>query len=206
MRPDVSVRGRVGDDVQGDESFAPTSGTFVGWLVIAMAVVVAFMGVRDGWDGFGPASVVAALLTGVFSWLTLLRPRVLLRGDDVVLRQSLTTTRIPLAAVEEVEVRHVLEIRANGRLHQSAAVGHPRRRLMREATQAGRGNEGEVTPPRLGEVHWADHVQAKLRRAALDARARTTGADDREVVRRVDVVPATAAGAVVVLALALLLL
>ncbi|GGD27300.1 hypothetical protein [Nocardioides daphniae] len=201
----MGVRGRVGDDAPGDESFAPTSGTFVGWLLIAVAAVVAAMGVRDGWDGFGPAAVVAALVASVFSWLVLLRPRVLIQGGDVVLRQSLTTTRIPLASVEEVSVRHVMEIRADGRRHQTAAVGHPRRRIMREAAQAGRRDQ-QATPPRIGEVHWADHVEAKVRRAALDARARTTGESDREAVRHVDVVPTAAAAVVVVLALVVFLL
>ncbi|QCX28276.1 hypothetical protein [Nocardioides jishulii] len=179
-------------DASGDESFAPTSGTFVGWFVIAVAVVVAVLGVLDGTDGFGPAALVAALVASVFAWLTLLRPRVLLQGDAVVLRQSLSTTRIPLAAVEDVSVRHVLEISAGGKRYATAAIGHPRRRIVREAAGAGR-REQEGSAPRVGEVHWADHVESRLRRAALDARARGTG-QEGAVERRIDVVPAVALG------------
>ena len=83
------------------------------------------------------------------------RPRVLVQGRELVLRNMLTTVYIPLAAIEEIAVRQVLAVRVGGKRYVCAGVGRTLRQAMKgSAVQRAReemgGLRGEVRRRRCG--------------------------------------------------------
>ncbi len=114
------------------ERFQPNSGRLTGviGLVLVTTAVVLVIVERDvdtlTW------MVPAALLTGVVIWIFLFRPAVSVVGDDLVLRGAVSTTYVPLAAIEDVGVGRVLAVSAGGRRYVSGAIGRGRREAARD--------------------------------------------------------------------------
>ncbi len=122
------------------ERFHPTSGQFMGWLTMVVAAVALGTAVAYGvWVvAFGAA------LAGVLAWASMLRPRLLIEGGELVMRNMLETVRIPLAAIEQLNVRQVLAVRTADKRYISTAVGKP----WRKTIVAGRSMDG---PERLSD-------------------------------------------------------
>lgn len=152
-------------DQEETEVFRPTSGRVSGALAMLVAGLVVAVAVLDGEGGFGPRIATAAVLGGTLAWASMLRPRVLLGGDQLVLRNMVETVRIPLAAVEELVVRQVLAVRAGDRRYVSPAVGRPLRKVVRNKPV----QHDPARPPT--EVPYADYVEQRIRRRAEDARS-----------------------------------
>jgi hypothetical protein len=161
------------------EKFAPNGGTVVavvGGLVVLALLVGWAIDIHDV-----PLVVPAlALLCGVVVYISTLRPRVLVRGHDLVLRNMLTTVTVPLAAVEELAVRQVLAIRAGGRRYVCAGVGRSMRSAMKgSAAQKAReqmgGLRGELERAKVAAepgMHYADYVEMRLTELVNEDRAR----------------------------------
>lgn len=172
--------------------FKPTSGRVSGVLGLVGAgvvLVVALMG-RAGVE-----YVVGGLLFALLVWVTLLRPRVGLRADDLLLRGMVSTTVIPLASVDNVAVRQVLAVWAHGNRYVSAAVGMPYGDIARERRMGQRVPEEIPGADVKYARHIGDLVEDKARRARSDGR-------DAGEVRREWARPELAGIAVLLVALA----
>lgn len=167
----------------GPERFGPTSGRVAGWIAIGLVLVIAVSTLLDGYDDSDATVVCALALAGLVCWAVLLRPSLVLADHVVVLRNMFSTTRIPLALVEDVEVRHVTTVLAAGRSYLSTAVHRPRR--SRRATLLSSHKAQQPGPP---TPSVADLVVSRIRSRADTARAalRSGGAEPAAVSRTWD--------------------
>jgi hypothetical protein len=153
------------------EKFAQNGGQAVAGL--GALVVLAMLA---GWvidpDEVAFWVVPLALVFAVLIWTSTLRPRVLVQGTSLVMRNMLTTVRIPLAAVEEVAVRQVMAVRAGDKRYLCAGAGRSLRQAMKgsglqRARQQVGGLTGELAmgaePEIRPGVDYADYVEVRLR-------------------------------------------
>lgn len=147
------------------ERFASSSGIASGVAALLLLAGAFALGLREGW---GLTTHGVLLVLAVLSWGTLLRPRVSIEGDRLRLRGVLSTTVIPLAAVQEVLVRQVLAVRVGERTFTSPAIGRRVRRAMgyHEPVSADGSMLGLAPSPE------AELAQSRLRDAAFAARRR----------------------------------
>ena len=158
------------------EKFAQNGGSVIavlGGLVVA-AFVVTWWVDRDHVPLWLPAM---AVFGGVLLHASTVRPRVLVQGSDLVLRNMLSSVTIPLAAVEELAVRQLLAVRAGGRRYVCAGVGRSMRQAMRgSALERAREQMGGLhaelpTAPEPG-MAYADFVELRLQELIKADRAR----------------------------------
>ena len=166
-------------DSQVEEKFAPNGGQVTG--VLGLLVVATFVGVWVSDRDRVPLWVLAvALLVGVLIWSTMLRPRVWVEPGTLVLRNMLDTTRIPLAAVEEVAVRQVMAVRVGERRFVSPGVGRSLRQAMKgsaahrvRAELPGlQGLAAEAAAVVEPGMVYGDYVELRLRDLATEDRSR----------------------------------
>lgn len=154
-------------DSNSDEDFPPTNGRAFGILAVGLGVLVIAVVALDGGDFTLPGLALGVFIIGL-SWASMLRPRVSIRGDQLVLRNMVDTVSLPLAAVEEVVVRQFLAVRAGERRFTSPAVGRPRRQIAREDRRPG-GDPGASLKD--GQA-FALFVQERIRQRASEERER----------------------------------
>ncbi len=96
---------------------------------------------------------IGAAEAAVLLWAYLLRPRVILEagGAALVLRNPLSSWRIPLDSVRTVVVRTVTTVKTDDARYDAVAVGYPLRTLVRELRGGGRGPEDAPRIPRHDE-------------------------------------------------------
>jgi hypothetical protein len=155
------------------EKFAQNGGQVVAGLgvLVVLAMLVAWASDPGADTAWVPClGLVLALLI----WTSMLRPRVLVQGSSLVLRNMLSTVRIPLAAIDEVVVRQVLAVRAGDRRYVCAGAGRSLRQAMkgsaamRARAQMG-GFTGEMASAAEGESEvrpgalYADYVEIRIR-------------------------------------------
>lgn len=145
------------------ERFQPTSGRILGVVGLVLAASVVVLGLLNRDRGFPLPIVTAALAGAVLVWQTMLRPRVWVTPDDLVMRNMLHTAWIPLAAIERVVVRQVLAVSAGEKRYVSPAVGRP----WRQSVKAGR-----ATGTKDVAQSYPDFVEERISRLAEDARAK----------------------------------
>jgi hypothetical protein len=160
------------------ERFAPNGGTptaIIGGLVV-IGFIVGWAVDVDGVPLWVPA---VALLGGVLIYASTIRPRVLVRGRDLVLRNSFSTTVIPLAAVDELAVRQVLAVRVGDKRHVCAGVGRSLRQAVKGSPyQRAREQMGglrgqlEMAAVRESGMNYADYVEGRLQELVNEDRAR----------------------------------
>lgn len=158
------------------EKFARNGGS-----VIAVLGALAVAGFVVGWaldPGDVPLWVPAtALLGGVVLYASTVRPRVLVAGDELVLRNMFSTVFLPLATIEEIAVQQVLAVRAGERRFVCAGAGRSLRAVMRGSavqkarTQAG-GLTGEVGFELERGMDYADYIESRVRQLIRDDRSR----------------------------------
>lgn len=157
--------------IEGSEVGAERGERFVSWGgriggavgLAGLAAVVAASLFGEG-GGFSPAAYAVCGLVALVLWVVMLRPLVAVEGDRLVLRNPLSTVRVPLAAIEKVVVRQFLVIRADGRSFSSAAVGRSRRQNLRDDRRGG------TTGIDVAKLSYAAHVERRLGRLTEDAR------------------------------------
>ena len=166
-------------DSQVEEKFAPNGGQLAAGL--GLLVVAVLVGIWASDPGRVPLWVLAAaLLVAVLIWSTMLRPRVWVEPGTLVLRNMLDTTRIPLAAVEEVAVRQVMAVRVGERRFVSPGVGRSLRQAMKgSAAQRARtqlpglqGMVAEGAEAVAPGMVYGDYVELRLRDLAAEDRTR----------------------------------
>jgi hypothetical protein len=147
------------------ERFRPTSGLLTGVLLVLVGLlgVGLALGDRDAVPAWlGALGVVAAVL----GWAYLLRPRVRVAGPDLVLRNPFSTVRIPLAAIEELDVRQVLVVRAGDRQYTSPGLGRTRRSILRGP----RRDEAANPAAQVAASSYGEFAEDRLRWYAEQAR------------------------------------
>jgi hypothetical protein len=160
------------------EKFAPNGGTAISVIggLVALGFIVAWAVDRDQVPLWVPA---IALFGGLVLYTSTVRPRVLVQGRELVLRNMLTTVYIPLAAIEEIAVRQVLAVRAGGKRYVCAGVGRTLRQAMKgSAVQRAReemgGLRGELASATVREpgMNYADFVEIRLQELINEDRMR----------------------------------
>lgn len=159
------------DDDSTVERFPPTSGRAFGLLAVAISVGVAVLAVVDSDGGIAWGGVALAVFFATLSWAALLRPRVAVERDMLVLRNMVADVRIPLAAIEEVVVRQVLAVRAGEKRYTSPAVGRSRRQIIKD-DRPGHGSDAgtAANPAHLAEESYGLFVEERIRTLVDNAR------------------------------------
>ena len=155
-------------------------------LVVAAGILV--LAVMD--PGSIPLPVVAGvILAAVLIWATMLKPQVSVRDHHLVLRNSLETSRIPLAAIDELAVRQVLAVRVGRKRFVSPGVGRSARQAIKSSRAAppdhsnlALGPFGGSSPAQVkGGIAYADFVEQRIKDlVALDRERRGVRAHESE--------------------------
>lgn len=167
-----------------EQRFGPTSGMVIGWIGIASGLALAV------WllvAGRGVADVRAAIVLLVFvllCWCFLARPRVVIGASDVELRNALSSWHVPLASVEDVQVRQATMVVTDERSYVGIGVGHPMRKLVRGDRAPASGPEsvggpsgGKAAPSAPGQTAEVPaFMTARVLEAAAHARSAGSGA------------------------------
>lgn len=129
------------------ERFGPSGGQVSGYagLAIAAAAVGYVAVVEPTLTGLKVA--LGALFFASLAWSVVLRPRVHVVGDRLVLRNAFRDTHVPLAAVEHVTLGQALTVWADGERHQCLGVsrsGRARMRAQRRQAAAAQHGAGEA--------------------------------------------------------------
>ena len=158
------------------EKFAPNGGTAIGVMggLVASAFVVAWIVDIDRVPLWVPA---VAVLGALVVWISAVRPRVRVQNHELVLRNMLTTTYLPLASIEEVAVRQVMAVRAGGKRYVCAGAGRSMRQAMRgssveRAREQMGGLRGELARVREPGMHYADFVELRVQELVNEDRMR----------------------------------
>jgi hypothetical protein len=195
------VAARSPQPAQRHQRFGPTSGQLTGWTGVGLMVFFV------GWllvveRDLETAVVLAAV--GVLMWCFLLRPRVLLGPEQLVLRNAFSDWLIPLRLVEDVVVRQVTVVHAGEHSYQGVGVGRPLRRLLRE--HPGREPVEPDTPTRASAPHTDAQVPDFMVRQVLERVAALPPSQAGGQVRREYAVPELVALVVLVVLFAVLVL
>jgi hypothetical protein len=174
--PNGELVSRTQDGDASVEKFAANGGivtTVVGGLVV-LTVLGVWVTNMDGIPLWIPA---VALFAGAVLYASTVRPKVLVQRHELVLRNMVSTTYVPLAAIEEVAVQQVMAVRAGGRRHVCAGVGRSMRAamkgsaVMRAREQLG-GLRGELAAVREPGMNYADFVELRVRELINEDRMR----------------------------------
>jgi hypothetical protein len=113
------------------ERFKPTSGMFVGYAGLAIAAVVVVSVVFSEWSVLGLQMALGAVFFGVLVWASQLRPRATVYPRHVVLRNTVRDAHVPLADIDDVEVRQFLTVHTADERYVCIGIGSSRRQEMR---------------------------------------------------------------------------
>jgi hypothetical protein len=149
------------------ERFVRNGGTVMPILggIVVVAFIVGWAVDRDGVPLWVPA---LALLIGALLYTSTVRPRVMIRGHDLVLRNMVSTTVIPLAAVDQLAVRQVLAVRVGDNRHVCAGVGRSFRQAVRGMADPA-GNYADFVELRLQELVNEDRARRGVKRFSAEA-------------------------------------
>jgi hypothetical protein len=163
--------------------FRATNGMVWGVLALVIAAAVIVLDVLGGWH---PPVVVGAVLFAALTYVAMIRPRVGVRSDELVLDHMFSTMRIPVAAVDSIAVGRTFEARVAGRSYVSAAVSRSVRQALRGQTVSNRGLRGggagesplrpsaavEESAGKQHQMSYADFVVERVHASATYARER----------------------------------
>jgi hypothetical protein len=151
---------------EGDRTFRPTSGTFLGWVGVALAGGGVVDALLDDRSLEGLRFALGAAIFGLLVWCFMLRPRLVIGARDLQLRNPFLTWYVPLASVRKVAVRAVTRVHTDERRFDGVAVGRPARSL----TRARPVRRGSIGLPGLGSSRYAEDADAsRVPRGELDA-------------------------------------
>jgi hypothetical protein len=177
----------VADDTRPVERFRPTSGRLLGLtgvvvcallLVYVALTVPSLTGLRVG---------LALAFVGVLIWTTQLRPRATAYRSRLVLRNSFRDTTVPLHAVEDLNVRRMLNVWVAGERYVCIGIGRSLRSIVKRKPSGPASLLGfdkvesysdTATPPRPDQsaMSYADFVETRLTALVEEARRRSSAA------------------------------
>jgi hypothetical protein len=149
---------------QQDERFTVWSSRIVGVVGLMALAGFVLLGVTGVGGDFHPAAYAICGLIGVLVWVAVLRPAVAIEGDRLVLRNPLSTTRIPLAAIEQIAIRRWLAVLVGDRRYTNAGISRTRRQGMRD------DQRGDVTGMEISALSYGAIVERRIQKRAEDAR------------------------------------
>lgn len=193
-----------------DERFGPTSGLVSGTVGLLLAAgTVGYVAVVEP-TPTGLKVALGAVLFAALTWAVVLRPRVLVVGDRVVLRNAFRDTHVPLAAVEHVTLGQALTVWAAGERHQCLGVsrsGRAQIRAQRRQAAAAQLGAGEaVAAAAAHDLEQETYAVRRLRELARGAQRVAGDGDSPQPVRHTWAWPEVLAVAVTGVAFALGLL
>jgi hypothetical protein len=105
------------------ERFKPTSGVYVGWSGIAVAVIIiGYVALRDH-SVLGLQVALASAFGAVLVWVTQLRPRATAYRRELLLHGVLKDTFIPYVAIDEVTMGQTLNVYVGRRRFVCVGIG-----------------------------------------------------------------------------------
>ena len=114
-----------------EQRYGPTTGTFTGWLGLAMCVAGTVALLMDP----EVASVRFALIfaaVGLLDWCYMLRPRIIVREPaTLLLRNAFSTWTVPLAAITVVRVKAITRVEVGDQAYDGIAVGRRIKAMVR---------------------------------------------------------------------------
>lgn len=122
------------------ERFQPTSGRFSGLVGLLTAAIVLGLAVWPRSTGVPLGVAIVACFGALFTWVALLRPALWVTEDDLVLRNMLVTTYVPLAAIDRVITTQVLAVTAGECRFVSPVIGYS----LRQSVRQGRGRDAKA--------------------------------------------------------------
>jgi hypothetical protein len=154
--------------------FRGTSGLVWGIVALVMAAAVMALDIAAGLD---VPVVIGSLLFAALAYAALIRPRIGVGSDELILDHMFSTVRIPVAAVRSIAIGRTFEARTVDGAYVSAAVGRSLRQALKgrviRDTQLRRG---EPLPPpphtKPTEMSYADFVVERIHGLAVAARER----------------------------------
>lgn len=132
------MRHREPAGLVAEPSLGPTSGTVSGWFGIVLALVVLVVAGTDSSFGRTLPLVLGALLGISLVWTLLLRPRVVLRRDAMLLRNGFLDTEVPWGLIDRVTVRSATHVFVGEHRYIGTAVGRSLYRMVRDDRTGGR--------------------------------------------------------------------
>lgn len=147
------------------ERFTVWSSRIVGGVGLAALAGIVLLGVTGAGGDFHPAAYAICGLIGVLVWVAVIRPAVAIDGDRLVLRNPLSTTSIPLAAIEQVAVGRWLVVLVDDRRYTNAGISRTRRQGLRD------DQRGDVTGADISALSYGAIVERRIHRRAEDARS-----------------------------------
>ena len=146
----------------------------VGWLAAAVAGALGIFFVVSSPTLGGVRACLVVWLVTWCSWAVLIRPRVDVQDDVIVLVGSVRDVRIPAARVDAVRVCAYLELVVGRRRYTSAAIGYRPSSLARGHADRARGlvSEGgrkQVENPTAYAAEYLRSVVAQARERGGEA-------------------------------------
>lgn len=172
------------------ERFRPTSGRFVGYASLAViAGLIAFLAVNVH-SMTGLRLGTGLIFLAVLVWVTQLRPRATAYDDALHLQNSLRDAFVPLAAIDEVSVRRVLNVWVGDRRYVCVGIGTPLRRMVKGKTRGPSSLLGwdrledyteSATPLRPDQtaMSYPEFVEIRINGLVEDAKGREGATDER---------------------------
>ena len=166
------------------ERFTSWGSRALGGLGLALVALVLVLGIPAVDHTYPPVVYACCGLAAVGIWVTLVRPSVAVVGDRLVLRNPLSTVRVPLAAIEQVVVRQWLAVSAGDQRFTCSGVG---RSMWQARRDDQRGGVDGVTGTEIGRLSYGAIVERRIDKLAEDARARQgveRYSDEQQVLAR----------------------
>ncbi len=177
------------------EYFKPTGGRFVGGtgLVAVVAIVVLYL--LNGLQTSELKVLAGLACLALLIWVAVLRPRIGVSTDRLVLRGMFSTVTLRLAGVEQLVLRQFLTVRVGDQQFTSPAAGRSLRQMRRT-----RGDDRD--PLNV----YSDFIEERIRSRVADAKLRSASTQELPEVHREWAWPELTALAVLGVALSITLL
>ena len=149
-----------------DEHFTVWSSRIVGVLGLLAVAGFVLLGVTGAGGDYHPAAYAISGLIGALLWVAMVRPAVAIEDDRLVLRNPLSTIRIPLAAIEQIAVGRWLAVLVGERRYTNAGISRTRRQGIRD------DQRGDVTGVDASGLSYGAIVERRIHKRVEDARIR----------------------------------
>ncbi len=183
------------------EKFRPTNGEILGWGSIAALAVLLVVAVVSEPNLTGVRVALGFAVAMVAVWAVLLRPRATAYADTLVLRNMVSDTHLPLAEVDDVSVRHTLNVWVGEARYVCAGIGRSTRQMTGRRSRGALSAIGlQQADDRMGIAQvgqigsgsdYATFVETRIEDLARSARRDLRG--EPPPVRRLWAVPELAA-------------
>ena len=147
------------------ERFTTWGGRVTGGIGLAVVAVALVLGVVGASAPYHPVAYPIIGLIGLLFWTTLVRPAVAIEGDRLMLRNPLSTVRLPLAAIEQLAIGQFLAVRVDDRRYTCTGVGRSHRQSRRD------DRRGDATGQDIAALSYGAIVERRIQKLVDDARA-----------------------------------